>query len=330
MTRVTDNWEGGKPTAMDKHAYWLPNQYVETNVIDIIEKRAKSILSGVKYSKKTLPLTCREAKNFQELQQDGSYLVMTRSSTDLPIPNCSVDTIITDPPYGSNVQYAELSAVWNAWYSLFSGLNDYIFRDEEAVMNRKIKVKGAKTELDYEELLYRIFTECYRVLKPGGYLVFTFNNKNIKVWIAMMRAVAKAGFYLPEDGVLFQDFIESYKNTAHLRYAGNIHGDFIYSFRKGENPAKAYLNGYNLQQLIEITVEQVIKSIYKRKKQYKTTELYQKIFSKLVGVLMAYITEHLDNEDEMLRIEQYSDDYVDTVLKKYLDYKDGIWVRKEQ
>ena len=210
MTRVTDNWEGGKPTAMDKHAYWLPNQYVETNVIDIIEKRAKSILSGVKYSKKTLPLTCREAKNFQELQQDGSYLVMTRSSTDLPIPNCSVDTIITDPPYGSNVQYAELSAIWNAWYSLFSGLNGYIFRDEEAVVNRKIKVKGAKTELDYEELLYRIYTECYRVLKPGGYLVFTFNNKNIKVWIAMMSAVARAGFYLPEDGVLFQDFIESY------------------------------------------------------------------------------------------------------------------------
>ncbi|HOA81132.1 MAG TPA: hypothetical protein PKK61_08750, partial [Defluviitaleaceae bacterium] len=67
-----------------------------------------------------------------------------------------------------------------------------------------------------------------------------------------------------------------------------------------------------------------------RKKQYKTTELYQKIFSKLVGVLMAYITEHLDNEDEMLRVEQYSDDYVDTVLKKYLDYKDGKWVRKEQ
>ena len=35
-----------------------------------------------------------------------------------------------------------------------------------------------------------------------------------------------------------------------------------------------------------------------------------------MGVLISYITEHLDNEDEMLRVEQYSDDYVDTVLKK--------------
>ena len=41
MTRVTDNWEGGKPTAMDKHAYWLPNQYVETNVIDIMRNAPK-------------------------------------------------------------------------------------------------------------------------------------------------------------------------------------------------------------------------------------------------------------------------------------------------
>ena len=44
MTRVTDNWENGNPTSMDKHAYWLPNQYVETNVVDIIFKRAKVYL----------------------------------------------------------------------------------------------------------------------------------------------------------------------------------------------------------------------------------------------------------------------------------------------
>ena len=54
-------------------------------------------------------------------------------------------------------------------------------------------------------MLQSIETKCY--------LVFTFNKKNIKVWIAMMRAVAKR-VYLPEDGVLFQDFIESYKNSA--------------------------------------------------------------------------------------------------------------------
>jgi len=330
MTRVTDNWEGGNPTSMDKHAYWLPNQYVETNIVNVISKRTKAILSGAEYSKCTLPQKCKEALTFEELQKNGGYLVLNRSSSDLPFPDKAVDVVITDPPYGSNVQYAELSAVWNAWYEAFSGLNNYIFKDEEAVVNRKLKVVGAKTEFDYEELLYRVYAECNRVLKDGGYMVFTFNNKNIKVWIAMMKAVARAGFYLPDDGVLFQDFIESYKNTAHLRYAGNIHGDFIYSFVKGKNPAISVLNGYTLQQVIEKNIDLQIEQLYKNRKKYTTTELYQKIFSKLVCVLMAYIVEHIDNEEEMLKVESYSNDYVDNLLKKKLNYIDEKWVKKEQ
>lgn len=231
---------------------------------------------------------------------------------------------------GVTYNNAELSAVWNAWYESFSGLNAYIFKDEEAVVNRKVKVSGAKTETDYEELLYKIYAECNRVLKDGGYMVFTFNNKNIKVWIAMMKAVARAGFYLPDDGVIFQDFIKSYKNTVHLRYAGNIHGDFIYSFVKGKNPAISVLNGYTLQQVIEKNIDMQIEQLYKKRKRYSTTELYQKIFSKLVCVLMAYIVEHIDNEEEMLKVETYSDDYVDNLLKKKLNYINEKWVKKEQ
>jgi 16S rRNA G966 N2-methylase RsmD len=330
MTRVTENWEGGNPTSMDKHAYWLPNQYVETNVIDIISKRAKSILTGVEYSKGNLPESCKEAYSFDELHKRGGFLVLNRSANDLPLPDKSIDVVITDPPYGSNVQYAELSAVWNAWYESFSGLNDYIFKDEEAIVNRKLKISGAKTEVVYEELLYKIYAECNRVLKDNGYMVFTFNNKNIKVWIAMMKAVARAGFYLPDGGVLFQDFIKSYKNTAHLKYAGNIHGDFIYSFVKGTNPEIAVLNGYTLQQVIEQNIDMQIEQLYKNRKSYTTTDLYQKIFSKLVCVLMAYIVEHIDNKEEMLKVETYSDAYVDNLLKKKLNYINEKWAKKEQ
>lgn len=154
-------------------------------------------------------------------------------------PDESVDAVITDPPYGSNVQYAELSVIWNAWYAIYRGLDRCVYKEEEAVVSRKSNYKGAKDENDYEELLYEVYSESARVLKPGGYLVFTFNNKNIKVWAAMLKAVARAGFYLPEDGILFQDYIESYKNTAHLRFSGNIQGDFIYSFRKGNAGAAA-------------------------------------------------------------------------------------------
>lgn len=97
-------------------------------------------------------------------------------------PDESVDAVITDPPYGSNVQYAELSVIWNAWYAIYRGLDRCVYKEEEAVVSRKSNYKGAKDENDYEELLYEVYSESARVLKPGGYLVFTFNNKNIKVW----------------------------------------------------------------------------------------------------------------------------------------------------
>jgi putative DNA methylase len=330
MTRVTENWEGGKPTAMDKHAFWVPNQYIETNIIEIIEKRAKAIVLGCSFSKGTLPTSCIEAKDYKDLVANGGYLVLNRSSSNLPLPSESISVIITDPPYGSNVQYAELSSIWNAWFSLFNGLDSYIYKDEEAVVNRKTKFEGAKSEEDYEELLFKVFAECNRVLKDEGYLVFTFNNKNIKVWIAMMKAVARAGFYLPEDGVVFQDFIRSYKNTAHLRYSGNIQGDFIYSFVKGKNPALSVLNGCSLKQLMEKLIKDEVIRLFNERKEYTTTELYQKIFTSLVGILMAYVSEHLDNENEMLKIEEYSNDYIDTVLKQHLIYSDDIWSKKEK
>lgn len=328
MTRVTQNWENGRPTSMDKHAFWFPNQYVETNVVDVMRRRAKSLISGAKYSKRTLPISCKEVHSFKELQQQGGYLVLNRSSTKLPIPDNSIDVIITDPPYGSNVQYAELSVVWNAWYEIFGGLDDYIFKDEEAVVNRKVKVEGAKTEEDYEELLYHVFLECNRVLKDGRYLVFTFNNKNIKVWIAMMKAVARAGFYLAEDGVIFQDFIQSYKNTAHLRYAGNIHGDFIYSFVKGEGPVSFDFNGDSLQQVIENSIDLKLEQLYKKQECYTTPELYQHVFAELTSVLMQYIAQHIDVGEEILNAETLSGEYVDNLLKMKLDYHDGEWIKR--
>jgi len=46
-------------------------------------------------------------------------------------------------------------------------------------------------------------------------------------------------------------------------------------------------------------------------------------------VLMAYIVEHIDNKEEMLKVETYSDDYVDNLLKKKLNYINEKWVIKE-
>lgn len=324
MTRVTENWENGNPTAMDKHAFWLPNQFVETNILDILAQRTKTILKGCDYSSSKLPKTLQEAFSFDDIKLHNSYMVLNRSSSDLPIPDKSVDIIITDPPYGSNVQYAELSTIWNAWFAVYNNLDSYIYKDAEAVVNRKQNYEGSKTVDDYEELLYQVYSEGARVLKPNGYLVFTFNNKNIKVWIAMLKAVSCAGFYLPDDGILFQDYIDSYKNTAHLRFSGNIQGDFIYSFKKGQidvNPK----DGMTFSGIIDNAIDTTVSRLFKRKKTYSTPDLYQRILTAMTRDLMEYIMWCTTNNIPMESVSSFSNDYLENKLKNVLVCEDGIW-----
>ncbi len=330
MTRVTDNWEGGNPTAMDKHAFWLPNQYIETNAINIFEKRAKAILDGLAYTNKQIPHKIIEASDFAHLKEDADFMILNQSSSYIPIPDKSVSAVITDPPYGSNVQYGELSTIWNTWYMKYKTLDSFIYNDEEAVINRKAKFEGSKNTKTYEEILYTIFKECHRVLKDDGYLVFTFNNKNIKVWMAILRAVARAGFYLPEDGVIFQDFIQSYKNTSHLKYPGNIHGDFIYSFRKiyKQKPTKTFTD--KLVDIIDDRLRQTINELFTENSYYSTTVLYQMIFSSLANVLMEYVLSDItqSNESIISEYEKYSDKYIYETLKKYLIFDGEHWYTK--
>lgn len=327
MSKVTDNWENGNPTCMDKHAYYLPNSFIENNVLEIFKDRINTIIKGLTFSKNELPESCCEINDFKFAKNSTNYYIINGSSDKLPLPDNSIDIIITDPPYGSNVQYAELSVVWNAWYQLYENKDNYIYREKEAVSNRKSNYVGAKDEKDYENLLYGIYKEAYRVLKDDSYMVFTFNNKNLNIWLAMLKAVAKSGFILAENGVLFQDFIQSYKNTSHLKYAGNVQGDFIYTFIKTNKKSFSNYNGKDLDEIIDNSVKNAIKKLFSSNKEIKSEELYQHLFTELASNLMNFIV-YKQNNGEDLNILEFKEKDVDKHLEKYLTYKNGIWREK--
>ena len=326
MSRVTENWENGNPTCMDKHAYWLPNAYVECNILDKLKDRMAAVIKGLKYTAKMLPTKKEKAETFAELQAEKDYMILTRSSDALPIPDESVSVVITDPPYGSNVQYGELSSFWNVWYQQYRGLDQFIYKEKEAVSNRKSCYEGAKDAEFYGGMLQKVYTEACRVLQPGGYLVFTFNNKDINVWVQLLKAVVKAGFYLPEDGVIYQDFIQEYKNTSHLKYSGNIHGDFIYSFRKGALPDMD-VPAENFAEAAKTIVQECLRSMYAVRSEYTTTELYEKIYGSLINVIMKFVCQN--EENQVAGIEELSKTFIDDLLGKNLELRDGKWSRKE-
>ena len=240
--------------------YWVPNQPAENNVWRSFEKRFDATLKGKKYSGKIIGDYFRETNSLDEIVSgDANCILLTKSSTSLPFKENSLDAIITDPPYGGNIMYTELSDFWSAWLDNVVMINKekLIVNKEEAIVS-KYQGKGIR---EYRDLLYKIFSECYRVLKPRRWMVLTFHNKEFKVWNALHLAAHDAGFILPEEnGMIYQPPIQAYITTLYQKRGGAMLGDFILSFQKGEKiPEKKMIEyvdiGRRIQELAAETIQ---------------------------------------------------------------------------
>lgn len=254
------------------HAYWIPNEFYELNVIKSFKTRTFDGISTIKagkiYSNYQIGNEYKKATKFEDLKDEKTCLILTQSSHDFTIPNNSVDIVITDPPFGGNVQYAELSDFWIVWLQNYLGINGIIDNKLEAIQTRHSGFETEKDDTHYEEMLYKIFKECHRVLKINGYLVMTFHNRDIKVWMSLHRAAARAGFRLPKEsesetrGILYQPPIKNYTQTLHQKATGSMLGDFILTFIRmdildDERKIKSLLSAEQ-EKIIEDKISEVI------------------------------------------------------------------------
>ena len=223
---------GGQPE-WSRHAFWPPEVFGEINVWRAFSKCFASVLRGKRESNAAYGDYAVEAAEFAGLNQNATFLVITGSSHTIPVPNSSVDTVITDPPYGGNVQYLEMSNFWLAWLPDGIAGPIQVANKNEAIETRRQGFKWAKNHRHYRDMLLKIFKECYRVLKPDRWMVMTFHNKEFKVWNALHLAAHDAGFRLPEhDGVIYQPPIKLYQSISHTKYSGAMLGDFLLAFQK--------------------------------------------------------------------------------------------------
>ncbi len=225
------------------HAYWIYPKSLEINVWKTFERRAIAVLRGKKYSNENMGTASRKARDFNDIiKGKASCLLLTGSSDQLALPNNSIDAIITDPPYGGNVNYGELADFWFVWMSR----GKTIQKQSETVINKTQR----KTLQDYEMLLYMVFKECYRVLKQDRYLVSTFNSKDVGVVSSFVTAASRAGLRLLPNGLLFQKPISHYETTFHAMQIGAFVGDFIFTFQRGRRPGiKSSATGRDLNKI---------------------------------------------------------------------------------
>ncbi|SES75647.1 DNA methyltransferase [Anaerobranca gottschalkii] len=127
--------------------------------------------------------------NQKQMLIDKNCFVNTASlSNIINLQENSIDYIFTDPPFGSNLNYSELSFIWEAWLRVFTN------QKPEAIINA-VQGKGL---LEYQSLMTQCFSECYRILKPGRWMTVEFHNSQNSVWNAIQESLMRGGFIIAD------------------------------------------------------------------------------------------------------------------------------------
>jgi len=140
------------------------------------------------------PVSCNYVEHFDELRDTpNSCLVLNGDSSQLPLPDKSIDAIVTDPPYFDFVHYSELADFFYAWLS--PALKEEFKFFEKQNTRRDGEVQNREKEI-FSDNLSKVFREGKRVLKDDGVLVFSFHHSKVQGWMAIYHAIVKAGFYI--------------------------------------------------------------------------------------------------------------------------------------
>jgi putative DNA methylase len=298
MTFSVNSWMDGRPVAWAKHAYWTPNQFVECNPIEYFDNRIKAAQSGIKdrisrFHGKKLTLNEQDV-----LSGKATHAVRHASSARMELPADCVDVVVTDPPYGSNVQYGELCHFWLVWLKDRLPFKSKFFDlTEEVIVHRKQdKSTGySKSFDDYRVGLTEIYTECHRVLKQDGVLVFTFNNRNPDAWFAVIKAAIDSGFDLEADGITYQEQIEAYRDTAHLRFDGAVQGDFVYSFVKRKITPKKSIKK-NIDEVVRNCVDKTLSYLSQIEDGFNEGLMFVEFYKRLLAELVPFIKSNVPEE----------------------------------
>lgn len=152
--------------------------------------------NGAKRSSKKIvcsdPIELNISSSWDEfLKSSQGALILNGDSASLPIPDSTIDAVVTDPPYFDFVHYSELSDFFYAW--LTNALGDeytYLKRKDSSHTN---EVQDRDNE-SFAKKICSVFKECNRVLKEGGLLCFSYHHSTIDGWMAIYNAVVEAGF----------------------------------------------------------------------------------------------------------------------------------------
>ena len=157
---------------------------------EVAVERGQRRPSGKKIFGVSDPMGTRVFSQYQEHHMKVGDVVLScgdSAATDLPAK--SVDLVVTDPPFFDNVHYSELADFFYAWQRLYFPTRE----TQHETTRRREEVQDTAAHA-FSAKLQAVFTECARVLRDEGLLVFSYHHSKESGWIAVAEAALGAGF----------------------------------------------------------------------------------------------------------------------------------------
>ena len=147
---------------------------------------------GEKVYRGNKPIKGKIVKAFSELVSSNEQAIFLHcgDSALLPIPDKSVDLVVTDPPYFDNVHYSELADFFYVWLRQGLAGSDAAFNQLTTRHPREVQDTDPHA---FAESFGSVLKEMARVIKPEGLIVFTFHHSRPEGWLSVYTALQKAG-----------------------------------------------------------------------------------------------------------------------------------------
>lgn len=175
--------------ASSQWPYWRPkNHLTSRNPIMMFRRRINSLVDACEWVSTNLPEFEQKPGCMKTSQSMLSCSICESSIQKLDLKSLAeiADLVLTDPPYSDQAPYLEYSALWAAILGFTitdSALNDEIVKSDAENRNS-----------DHDQYLKNLnhgMDLCCKMVRPGGYLVWFYQDYNLKTWYELSKSLAK-------------------------------------------------------------------------------------------------------------------------------------------
>lgn len=194
LTRASKRyqWSRQRPLNAANANYYVAPVFYEWSVFGLLGRKITAVLKADRWIR-----DARKSPKGTGATDRPDVTYEIRSAESSPLETGSADYAFTDPPFGSNLFYADMALFQEGWIGKFTDVT------QEAVIDRSSGSK--RTASRYETLLTDALLETKRVVKTDGFISMVFGNSSGAVWELVQRAVTAAGLEVVPEALAILD-----------------------------------------------------------------------------------------------------------------------------